>query len=213
MGQVKKPRVRGAILAAALRLFSKKGYTRTTLAQIARKADVSTANLYVYFRSKLEILYAIYDPWLRARFVDLERRMSRARSPEAKLRLLLKTLWRDLPAEKHGFVNNIMQAISSATPADRYKPALLKWMEEHLERMLQSALPAPRRRALAQARLAHLLVMAFDGFIIHHHVNPRAPLGDATIDTVCAMLLGRALQRPSKKSTIAAPRISSPVLK
>ena len=110
--------------------------------------------------------------------------------PRDKLRLLLTTLWRDMPAERNGFVNNIMQAISSATPRDRYRPTLLKWMEEHLERMLHAALPSARRRQLRKARLAHLLVMAFNGYIIYHHINPKAPLDARTVDAVCRMLLG-----------------------
>jgi AcrR family transcriptional regulator len=190
MGQVKKPEVRDAILRTALRLFSKKGYARTTLEEIARGAGVSPANVYVYFRSKLEILYAIYDPWMRERLGALELKLQGSLSPRQKLRLLLVTLWRDLPAEKNGFVNNIMQAISSATPRDRYKPALLQWMEEHLERMLRAALPPTRARQLSKARLAHLLVMAFNGYIVYHHINPKAPLDDATVDAVCSMLLG-----------------------
>ena len=190
MGQVKKPRVREAILKTALRLFSKKGYARTTLEEIARGSGVSPANVYVYFRSKLEILYAIYDPWMRERLTSLEARMRSLDDPGRKLRLLLTTLWRDMPAEKNGFVNNIMQAISSATPRDRYKPHLLKWMEEHLDRMLRMALPMKRQRELRNARLAHLLVMAFNGYIIYHHINPRAPLDDPTVDAVCAMFLG-----------------------
>ena len=190
MGQVKKPEVRAAILKAALRLFAQRGYARTTLGDVAGAAGVSTANLSVYFRSKLEILYAIYEPWMRERLWALEVRMAGLRSPRDKLRLLLRTLWRDIPAEKHGFVNNIMQAISSATPRDRYRPTLLKWMEEHLERMLRDALPPARRRRLSRARLAHLLVMAFDGYIIYHHINPKAPLDDPTVEAVCSMLLG-----------------------
>ena len=191
MGQVKKPEVRDAILKTALQLFSRKGYARTTLEDIARGSGVSTANVYVYFRSKLEILYAIYDPWMRERLNSLETRMAVLERPEEKLRLLLTTLWRDMPAEKHGFVNNIMQAISSATARDRYRPTLLRWMEQHLERMLREALPPARRRRLEGARLAHLLVMAFNGYIIYHHINPRAPVDSATVDAVCAMFLGQ----------------------
>ena len=192
MGQVKKPEVREAILKTALQLFSKKGYARTTLEEIARGSGVSPANVYVYFRSKLEILYAIYDPWMRERLTSLEAKIGTLNDPRKKLRVLLTTLWRDMPAEKNGFVNNIMQAISSATPRDRYKPHLLKWMEEHLERMLRMALPSKRQTQLANARLAHLLVMAFNGYIIYHHVNPRAPLDDDTVEAVCAMFLGES---------------------
>jgi len=190
VGQVKKPAVREAILGSALRLFARKGYARTTLEEVARGAGVSTANLYVYFGSKLEILYAIYEPWLRERFAALEAAMARQSDPRRKLRLLLRTLWRDLPAERNGFVNNVMQAISSATPRDHYRPTLLRWMEAELARMLADALPLARRRALGRARLAHLLVMAFDGFIIYHHINARQPLDDTTVEAVCNMLLG-----------------------
>ena len=192
MGQVKKPEVRDAILRTALQLFSKKGYARTTLEEIARGSGVSPANVYVYFRSKLEILYAIYDPWMRERLTNLEAKLKEISDSRKKLRLLLTTLWRDMPAEKHGFVNNIMQAISSATPRDRYKPHLLKWMEEHLDRMLRACLPHERSRKLRKARLAHLLVMAFNGYIIYHHVNPRAPLDEDTVKAVCAMFLGES---------------------
>ena len=83
----------------------------------AREAGVSPGNVYIYFRSKLEILYAIYDPWLRARVEALERRARRHRSPRGRLRRLLIALWRDIPAEENGFLNNIMQAISVSDPA------------------------------------------------------------------------------------------------
>jgi AcrR family transcriptional regulator len=192
VGQIKKPAVRDALLKSALRRFAKKGYARTTLEEIAGGAGVSTANVYVYFGSKLEILYAIYEPWMRERLGALEERMKALADPRRKLRLMLRTLWRDMPAERNGFVNNIMQAISSATPRDRYRPTLLRWMEEQLERMLRDALPPARWRELRRARLAHLIVMAFDGYIIYHHVDPTAPVDDATVEAVCSMLLGGA---------------------
>lgn len=190
MGQVKKSEVKEAILASAHRLFGRKGYTDTTLARIAADAGVSTANIYVYFRSKIEILYALYDPWMRGRLARLKRELSRIRDPRSRLRKLFRTLWRDIPAEDNGFANNIMQAISTATRQGGYRPTLLRWMEQELTDMVTAALPAHRRRLLGRARLAHLMVMAFDGFIVYHHLNPAAPCDDGTIDYFCALLLG-----------------------
>ena len=190
MGQVKKSEVKEAILASAYRLFGKKGYNDTTLARIAADAGISTANIYVYFRSKIEILYAIYDPWMCARLGRLKRELARVRDPRRRLRKLFRTLWRDIPAEDDGFANNIMQAISTATRGGGYRPTLLRWMEQELAEMVTAALPASRRRLLGRARLAHLMVMAFDGFIVYHHLNPAAPCDDPTIDFFCALLLG-----------------------
>src|SRR5271155_227040 len=62
--QVKKSDKRSAILAAAFDLFSRRGYGATTMADIARAANTTVANLYVYFPSKLVILYEVYNPWL-----------------------------------------------------------------------------------------------------------------------------------------------------
>ena len=190
MAQVKKPWIREAILEAARRLFRAQTYQRTTLAQIAREAGVSSANLYVYFRSKLDILYAVYEPWMRSRLALLEAKVSEAEDPLHKLRLVLRALWKEIPAEDNGFVNNIMQALSTATPRERYDPALLDWMEERIGAMVFAALPPTRRRVVYEARLAHMLVMALDGYSIHNHINPRGRADDATIDAVAKLLLG-----------------------
>ena len=79
MAQHKKPAVRDAILAGAYRLFSERGYAATTLTDIAKSAGFSPGNVYIYFDSKLDILYAIYDPWLRERIERLEDELSRIR--------------------------------------------------------------------------------------------------------------------------------------
>ncbi|HEY5790868.1 MAG TPA: TetR/AcrR family transcriptional regulator [Gammaproteobacteria bacterium] len=47
---------RGQILDAAIRLFSEKGYYRTTILEIARAAGISSGLIYQYFREKEDIL-------------------------------------------------------------------------------------------------------------------------------------------------------------
>jgi AcrR family transcriptional regulator len=191
MAQHKKPEVREAILDGAFRLFSKSGYADTKLAEIAKTAHVSPGNIYIYFGSKLEILYAIYDPWLRARIEALEEELARIRSPRRRLRRLLTALWRDIPAEENGFLNNIMQAISVTNPDEGYRSTLVQWLEERIAAIVLAALPEVRRRRWRRARLAHVLIMAFDGFAIHRHLHPRkTPIDDATINAIVTMLLG-----------------------
>jgi AcrR family transcriptional regulator len=190
MGQFKKQEVRQAILVSAADLFANKGYTATTLAEIARGAGVSTAGVYVYYQSKLEILYAVHAPWLRARMVALEAQVAAISEPRAKLQLLLTTVWNDLPAEKESLLICIMQAISTATPRDRYSSSLLRWLQGIIHRMLADALPPERLQALGEARIAHLLVMAWDGFIMYRQHHRRTRVDKVMINAVCTMLLG-----------------------
>ena len=190
MAQVKKPEIRNAILSAADTLFSERGYHNTTLAQIAAEAGVSTANLYVYFQSKLDILYSIYDPWLRQRITQLESELARVRVPQQRVFKLLHTLWCDIPSEKNGFANNFIQAISTSDPKEGYRPDLLKWFEGKIAAMLRESLPPGRRELIAQTRFTHMLVMAFDGFIIGNHLDPGHECDNKTITLMTSLLIG-----------------------
>jgi len=51
---------RNLILAASDRLFGKKGYDGTTMDDIAKESEFSKPTLYVYFKSKHDIVYASF---------------------------------------------------------------------------------------------------------------------------------------------------------
>lgn len=57
--QLRKEEMRGAILAAARRLFVLHGYEATTMQQIVQEAGTSIGNLYFYFRNKEQVLAAL----------------------------------------------------------------------------------------------------------------------------------------------------------
>jgi AcrR family transcriptional regulator len=190
VAQVKKAVVRDAILAAAYKLFCEHGFNGSTLAQIAAEVGVSTANLYSYFNSKLDILYTIYDPWLRERLERLEAELRAIEDPHRRLRRMFQVLWRDIPIDGNCFANNIMQAISGVSPEERYDPSLLLWSEATVARMILDALPAGRRPEVDAAALAHMIFMTFDGFAISAHINPNASCTDAVIEQFCELLLG-----------------------
>src|SRR6185312_14472804 len=67
-----KERRRGEILDAAESLYAKQGWEAITIDQVARTARLSRALVYIYFRDKEDLLYAVGDrglKLLRQRFV------------------------------------------------------------------------------------------------------------------------------------------------
>jgi AcrR family transcriptional regulator len=56
-----KIEVKGKIVESALIVFSKYGYDKTRMDDIAEAAKVSKGTLYLYFRSKEELFYAISE--------------------------------------------------------------------------------------------------------------------------------------------------------
>src|ERR1051326_4145818 len=52
---------RKAILRAATEVFARNGYFNSKVADIARAAGVADGTVYLYFKSKEEILHSIFD--------------------------------------------------------------------------------------------------------------------------------------------------------
>jgi AcrR family transcriptional regulator len=202
--QVKKAEVRDAILSSAFHLFKRKGYLNTTTAQIAAGAKVSESNIYIYFGSKFEILFAICDPWMRLRIKQLEERLTGERDPRRRLQTILKVLWREMPAEDNGFQNNLMQSLATTARREGYSPDLLRWIEERIEFLINDCVPKARRVQIVEGRLAHLLMMAADGFSLHYHLNRSDVCADEMINLVCELLLTDSCSKCASRSSLTA---------
>jgi AcrR family transcriptional regulator len=212
MAQVKKEHVRAAILESAFALFTAHGYAGTTLPMIAKGAGVSPPNVYSYFSSKLQILYAIYEPWMRQQLDRLDDELGRLRSADRRLRRIFSLLWQELPGLEHGFANNVIQAISTSTPDEEYRPHLIGWMETQIERMLLDALPAERHALVRGTELTHAIVMAMDGYIMYRHTVPDRQCSDATIDAWCRMLTAKPPKalKPARAASARRTKTANP---
>lgn len=192
MVQVKKKEVRQAILDSAYDLFSERGYHSTTLQDIAQFAGVGVSSLYSYFPSKLHLLYAVFEPWYKDEFTELEKRVLRLKSPRDRLRAVLLGLWRDIPIANIGLANSHMEALASAEPEEKKPVPLLKWNEERLTKLLSGVLPATENRIDHDA-LSTLFIMAYDGFVINRRLNDLRDI-ERLSDAMCDVLLGPSAQ-------------------
>src|SRR5215471_15461814 len=66
MADVTAADTRGRILTIAAGLFARKGFTGTSIADIARELGTTTAALYYHFPSKADILAGLLDEPLKA---------------------------------------------------------------------------------------------------------------------------------------------------
>lgn len=188
MPQIKKTDVRDAILRAAFEQFSEVGYNDTAIPAIARAAEISTANVYRYFPSKLAILYTLYEPWLVAHLDALEKKLTRIGDPTRRLEQLVLALWRDLPRDSNGFANNVMQALSTSRRNDEYDPRLRRLFQDRIAGWIGEVTGlAPAERSSAAA----IVLMAFDGFAMNAHVESGIACGPAMARFFARSLLTR----------------------
>ena len=85
------PDKRQRLVEGARLLLHQQGVEKTTLADIARAADVPAGNVYYYFKTKDELLQAAIDS--QAQSIDTKlASLDRHRSPKARLKAFVKLL-------------------------------------------------------------------------------------------------------------------------
>ena len=77
---------REAILRAATRVFARNGYFNSKVADIARAAGVADGTVYLYFKSKEDILHSIFDRSVEEALGAARKQIESVSDPKEKLR-------------------------------------------------------------------------------------------------------------------------------
>src|SRR5258707_12347772 len=77
---------REAILRAAIRVFAHNGYFSSKVADIASEAGVADGTVYLYFKSKEEILHSIFDRSVDEAVAEAKKLLETISDPREKLR-------------------------------------------------------------------------------------------------------------------------------
>lgn len=187
LARVKSDAVREAILSAATREFSRKGYLKTTVNSIARGAGTAPSNVYVYYASKLEIVLAIYEPWFKERIRKLEKAVQRKRTPEQKILCLMEGLLRDIGDDETGYTATLIAALATATPPLGYHPDLLLWAEERIAAMIGEACSSDGKDPRLPS-LARMLMLVFDGIAVRSNLKQNIGTTNAMLSLVAQVI-------------------------
>ena len=77
---------REAILRAAIKVFARRGYFNAKVADIAREAGIADGTVYLYFKSKDDVLHSIFDRAMEEFISEGKRELAVIDDPVAKLR-------------------------------------------------------------------------------------------------------------------------------
>ena len=78
---------RDAILRAATQVFAQRGFFNAQVADIARAAGVAAGTVYLYFRSKDDLLVSLFERTMRDAIADGRAALDGATDPRARLHL------------------------------------------------------------------------------------------------------------------------------
>ena len=81
---------RDAILRAAIDVFAARGYFNAQVADVARAAGIAAGTVYLYFRSKDELLVSIFERTVRAAIDDARASVAPLTDPIEQLRAIAR---------------------------------------------------------------------------------------------------------------------------
>jgi TetR/AcrR family fatty acid metabolism transcriptional regulator len=103
MAQATRPKTtdkREAILKAATQVFARNGYFNSKVSDIAKAAGVADGTVYLYFKSKEEILHSIFDRTMAEGIELAKKQLADCGTPQEKLRCLSKLHLERLGADR-----------------------------------------------------------------------------------------------------------------
>ncbi|MBJ2151601.1 TetR/AcrR family transcriptional regulator [Paracoccus sp. IB05] len=178
MARIKSETLRAAILAAAREEIAARGYQETTIAHIAKRAGTVASNVYSYYGSKLEVYFAIYEPWFRAQFEELGKKVETADGSVAdRLELLARGVLLDIAGDHSGLTAALAVALATARPSDDYRTDLLTWGEEQIEHLARGILRHEHFDDRKMTAFVRTLMVLFDGIALRSHVTEPPEIG------------------------------------
>lgn len=79
------------IMDAALNLFTKYGFTRTTMRMIAKEANISVGALYIHFKNKEDLGLFILREKMEELLYEINQSIAKEKNAESKLKAFIQT--------------------------------------------------------------------------------------------------------------------------
>jgi TetR/AcrR family fatty acid metabolism transcriptional regulator len=145
---------RARILAAAVKVFARKGYFAARVSEIAKRAAVADGTIYLYFRNKEDILVSLFDEVMAAHIGAARSELASAPGPAARLLALAEHHLRALGENRDLAVVFQVELRQSTKFMERFTAS---WLKEYFA-LLTGVIEEGQRAGLFRADLPRKLV-------------------------------------------------------
>ena len=177
---------REAILRAAIKVFAQKGYFNSKVADIAGEAGIADGTVYLYFKSKDEILHSIFDRAMEEFISEGKREIAEILEPEKRLRRIAELHLERLGADRDLAVVFQVELRGSTKFMEEFSAA---GFADYLDIICQTISEGQKtgvfRKDLKPVVCAKILYGALDemvtNWILSKRAYPLAPMADEVL--------------------------------
>lgn len=152
------------IMAAALELFSEKGFSATRLDEVARRAGVAKGTLYLYFDSKQDLFIKVVEHALRQNIAPLEQAFKAHKGSVAGfLETVFQTLGQRLGEGNLGVMPKMILAEAAHFPelAAYYRDHVIKRVHRFFTAVIERGIAEGEFREVEAKSAARVLMAPF----------------------------------------------------
>ncbi|MDQ2747121.1 MAG: TetR family transcriptional regulator [Acidobacteriota bacterium] len=177
---------RAAILRAAINVFAQKGYFNSKVADIAGAAGIADGTVYLYFKSKEEILHSIFDRAMEEFIAEGKCEIAEIESAENRLRKIAELHLERLGADRDLAIVFQVELRGSTKFMEEFSGG---GFAEYLDIIRQTIADGQKegifRRDLNPITVAKILYGALDemvtNWILSKREYPLAPMADEVL--------------------------------
>jgi len=173
MNKKSKKHPKEKIKEAAIKLFSQKGYSATTMRQIAQKAGLAPGSLYNHLKRKSDLLVDIHRDFIDE-VIEKTKFSEEDREPcEEKLKEIFKTFMKAIFGNKLSFKVLLEQETFLPPVARKEVNKNTRLLKEGIKRIIEEGIKRGEIRAV-DSKMATFCVFALCNYSLRW-VNPKGP--------------------------------------
>jgi TetR/AcrR family transcriptional regulator len=187
------------IAQAAKEVFAESGYQGATLEEIAQRAGMSKATIYIYYKNKDDLFLQVVEELVNSAMAITAQEATTARAPIEKLYAMVRSkmefyeherdFFRIYLNEKHGL---------EVAPKDPHKRALREMYLQGIQtlaKVIQEGIDAGVLRPLDSRRLAFFLQEMMNTVHVHRIQGKAKTSVDEDVELLLDLFLHGAMQR------------------
>jgi TetR/AcrR family fatty acid metabolism transcriptional regulator len=187
---------RDAILRAAIDVFASRGFFNAQVADVARAAGVAAGTVYLYFKSKDDVLVSIFERTMREALVEARRATADLHDPRERLRRFARLHLSRLGRDKNLAVVFQVELRQSVKFMERFSATLLRdYLGEIRSAIVEGQARGDFRDDLNATAAAKMFFGAIDEMATNWILSKRPHVLEADADRVVDLFLHGAVTR------------------
>jgi TetR/AcrR family fatty acid metabolism transcriptional regulator len=176
-----------AILRAATLVFARNGYFNAKVSDIAGEAGIADGTVYLYFKSKEEILHSIFDRAMEKFIAEAKEELAKLSTPQEKIQRIAQLHLERLGADRDSAIVFQVELRGSTKFMEEFSAAGLAKYLDLIRRTFEEGQKAGAfRRSLNAKVCTKMLYGALDematNWILSKKTYPLAPMADVVLD-------------------------------